>query len=168
MRDRLKSGVRVLPDGCWLWIRAIRGDDYPAVGFNGRQEGGHRVSYAVFNNGGVLPNLCVLHKCDRPLCVNPDHLFLGTVQDNMRDCARKGRKKGEYNANSKLRAADVRHIRYKYRTAGWGRMLAERARLAKRYGVADVTIQKVVRYELWPHLCGIRLVRKVKRGEYNP
>ena len=79
--------------GCFLWTSQYR-NGYPSVCVkrNGRwkSETASRVSYEI--NTGVHPGeMCVLHKCDNPPCVNPDHLFLGTHWDNCEDKARKGR-----------------------------------------------------------------------------
>lgn len=79
-------------DECWPWIaKAAHPFGY------GRMTAGrgvhlkaHRVSYTLAN-GEIPQGLGVLHKCDNPKCINPDHLFLGTQQDNMKDCISKGR-----------------------------------------------------------------------------
>ena len=73
----------------------------------------HRISY-MLNRGAIPSGLLVLHKCDNPPCVNPDHLFLGTHQDNATDRDSKGRMadmRGEKNPFSKLKDVDVCNIR---------------------------------------------------------
>lgn len=75
--------------GCWLWSE---GTDWAGYGYF-RHAGellAHRCSY-VLHSGPIPTGLHVLHKCDVPACVNPEHLFLGTHQDNMTDCKVKGR-----------------------------------------------------------------------------
>ncbi len=79
--------------GCWIWLgRAHKTHGYgifsqwPKLGY------AHRFSWTL-HYGEIPKGLCVLHKCDVPLCVNPNHLFLGTVKDNMLDMARKGRQR---------------------------------------------------------------------------
>lgn len=73
--------------GCWLWTagtRGSRGSNYASFHFLGKHESGHRVSWILFR--GAIPNgLMILHKCSVMLCVNPDHLYVGTAKDNMRD-----------------------------------------------------------------------------------
>src|SRR4029077_20972173 len=76
-------------DGCWLGTAAVAGKgDYGYFGFQGKIQRAHRVSW-ILTFGEIPDGLFVLHKCDTPLCVRPDHLFLGTQQDNVDDMARK-------------------------------------------------------------------------------
>lgn len=76
--------------GCWLWGGSVTGRDYGGV-YNGHKIVlAHRASYERFN-GPIPKGLNVCHKCDVPMCINPDHLFLGTQRDNLQDAARKGR-----------------------------------------------------------------------------
>lgn len=80
-------------DTCWLWTGA-RASGYGTIGaggYKGKMLSAHRVSYELAY-GKFDPKLYVLHKCDVKLCVNPEHLFLGTQQDNVDDMIAKGRK----------------------------------------------------------------------------
>ena len=80
-------------DGCWLWRGATNGS-YGFVTRFGRVMGAHRFAW-LDAIGPIPPDLWVLHHCDVPLCVRPDHLFLGTQSDNMLDASRK-RRLGQY------------------------------------------------------------------------
>ena len=87
--SRFWGRVTVAPDGCWIFGTRGR-DEYGTFTHRRRTAGAHRVSWEL--SFGTIPDgLFVLHACDVPACVNPDHLFLGTVTDNRRDCQSKGR-----------------------------------------------------------------------------
>ncbi len=80
---------------CWLWTGPVNSTGYGSVIFDGHKTGAHRASYEMAY-GPFDKRLCVLHQCDTPRCVRPDHLWLGTRGDNMRDCAAKGRNLTHY------------------------------------------------------------------------
>lgn len=78
---------------CWPWTSTINEKGYGRLGVNGRSANSvlaHRAAWAI-SNGRDPGALCVLHRCDNRRCVNPSHLFLGTVRDNWHDCIAKGR-----------------------------------------------------------------------------
>lgn len=77
------------PHSCWLWQGSVGGPGYPQLRFRGRTIAGHRLSYAIAN-GPIPEGLCVLHSCDNPRCVNPEHLHLGTRADNAREASERG------------------------------------------------------------------------------
>ena len=106
---------------------------------------GHRLSYAYHNNIKLedMKGLVVCHKCDNPSCVNPDHLFLGTVKDNAADARDKGRAfVGVLNGRAKLTKKDVLAILKDDRI---------HREIAKDYGVTRATIN-VKRGSTWKHL----------------
>ena len=77
--------------GCWNWTESTAPNGYGRMSYNGTTDYAHRLSWNA--HFGVIPDgLHVLHRCDNPTCVNPEHLFLGTHQDNMDDMMRKGRR----------------------------------------------------------------------------
>ena len=80
-------------DGCWEWTASRSGKGYGVffhLGFSGRRTSAHRFSWEL-HNGPVPAGLHVLHHCDNPSCVRPDHLWLGTQSDNSKDMWNKGR-----------------------------------------------------------------------------
>jgi len=89
--ERFEEKVEVIPDGCHVWMASLNSTGYGNFRFDGKMALAHRVSYMLYVNQ-IPNNLHVLHKCDNPCCVNPDHLFLGTQADNNNDCINKGRK----------------------------------------------------------------------------
>ena len=144
--DRFWAKVdRGRADDCWEWTASLDGKGYgqffPKTDASVRA---HRWSFA--DTYGPIPDtLCVCHKCDNPKCVNPNHLFLGTHADNMRDMRRKGRHPGpgfagESHPNVKLTDSQVREIRAGY-SGAWG----EQTRLAQEYGVHKTLISTIVR-----------------------
>lgn len=88
----LKSRVSVEKiSRCWIWSLAKDKDGYGVAHKGKKNIRAHRISYEAFI-GQIPEDMGVLHKCDNPSCCNPQHLFLGTNQDNMNDMVSKGRK----------------------------------------------------------------------------
>jgi len=86
--------IPVTESGCWIWEGSCSNTGYGSmqIGTNRKPkaENAHKLSW-IIHNGKVPEGMYVLHKCDVRACVNPDHLFLGTHQDNMKDMVNKGR-----------------------------------------------------------------------------
>ena len=101
--------------GCWLWLAAVNSKGYGCYPYEGATRLAHRICW-IYTYGAIPDGLCVLHKCDNPGCVNPEHLFLGTQGDNMRDMGRKGRSNtpvlhGENNGRCKVSFETICAIR---------------------------------------------------------
>lgn len=135
--------------GCWIWEPlANKGNEYghltigTRTGQTRKTISAHRYSYSLFV--GEIPNgMFVCHKCDDKRCVNPDHLFIGTRQDNVDDRERKKRNNhvvGEKVGNSKLKVKDVLYIRRSNET--------DRS-LAKKFGVSHTTIGRARNGTYW-------------------
>ncbi len=153
-----------ISDDCWIWTASKNNDGYGQFGLgNGNMRPAHRISW-VLKNGSIPNGMCVLHKCDNPPCVNPDHLFLGTIADNNHDRDSKGRHRpllgksngmyggkhaarGERQHLAKLTALEVLSIR-EILSKGGTSFLA----LSKRFGVSDVTISHIFKRKTWTHI----------------
>lgn len=132
-------------EGCWLWTGGKNADGYGIVCVASTREAAHRVSWKL-HNGPIPEGRHVLHHCDNPPCVRPDHLFLGDQVANVADMMAKGRglkSRGEQQANAKLTEQAVRDIR--------DSSLSQRA-LARKYGVKHKAIGCIKRRETWTHV----------------
>jgi len=141
MREVIESMSIPEPmSGCWLWLGSLNSWGYGRTAYSIRAA--HRLSYAA--SRGDARNMLVLHRCDTPCCVNPDHLFLGTQVDNMRDMADKGRSgtaRGECNRSSKLTWSAVNEIR--------SAQHPNISELARRFGVSRRAIRFALTGETW-------------------
>lgn len=107
----------------------------------------HRFSYEL-HYGDIPGNMCVLHRCDNRLCVRPDHLFLGTLKENVRDMMAKQRQsRGSNHYSAKLDEASVREIRKRRAESG----ISHRS-LAEEYGVSAPIITRIVNRKIWRHI----------------
>ena len=108
------------PDECWLWNGSKNRSGYGQINRNGKGIKAHRYAYMQANKCSIDRKTLVLHKCDNPSCVNPNHLFLGTQEDNMKDMKEKGRAdkakkvKGSSHYKTKLSENSVARIRMMY------------------------------------------------------
>lgn len=89
--DHLKTLVTVTSRGCWEWNHGRTSYGYGLGVLNGRRVMAHRMIWYLKDGVYPSPNDFICHRCDNPPCCNPDHLFIGTQTDNMRDCVDKGR-----------------------------------------------------------------------------
>lgn len=140
--------VPVTETGCWLWTSNLNGGGYGLLSFgtppSRKWRLAHRVAYEL-HRGQIPEGLDVLHKCDVPSCVNPDHLFVGTDKDNIQDCIRKGRwnRPGRRPGQKKLTDDQIRQIRSGGSTT----------RFAKEFGVCLSTIKRVKNGKSFKHIC---------------
>lgn len=144
--DRFFAKVDCSGEGCWLWLGAPdwRGG-YGHLRVGTRMVKAHRLAWTL-QHGEVPPGMSVLHRCDRPLCVRVDHLFLGTQADNMHDMKVKGRsskRPGTARVNAVLDDAKVLAIK---------ESSEPQTVLALRYGVSTSTIFSVIHGKRWTHV----------------
>jgi hypothetical protein len=128
-------------EGCWEWTGAKLRTGYGRITVStGKVCSAHHLSYE-FSCGPVPKGMCVLHICDNPACVRPDHLFLGTHNDNMKDMTAKERSGGRI-----LKREDAYAIL-------WHEVSGEpRQTLADEYGVTYQTVRNIAQRRTWPSL----------------
>lgn len=145
LTERIEAmSMPVTESGCWLWMGNVC-RDYGYIKVGGLNMRANRASYQAYK-GPIPHGLWVLHRCDVRICVNPDHLFLGTRKDNFDDMVRKGRRRvgeGERHASSKLKTDQVLAIR---------QSTLSDVGLAKIYGVRPWAITQIKRRLTWKHL----------------
>lgn len=139
-------------DGCWPWTGNRNEAGYGRFGVS-RERGevlAHRLSWEL-TYGAIPEGLFVCHRCDHPECVRPDHLFLGTHQDNMADTVTKGRgngrsEPGELHGRARLKNSDIPTIRLLYAQG------TSIAMIARQYHVGETTVRHVVLGETWAYI----------------
>jgi len=162
----MKPGIKAKPlverfwklvrktDACWLWAGNIGRDGYGRIRASKTELLlAHRLSWMI-HFVAIPEGMFVCHKCDNPKCVNPEHLFLGTPLDNMRDMIAKGRERhvnlyGSEHGMAKLNEEKVMDIRRTY--LKYSRDYGAPA-LAKKYGVTKTTIKNVANNKIWRHV----------------
>lgn len=136
---RFKSKYTVT-ESCWEWVANKNQRGYGIFSLNDKSVGAHRVSFLI-SKGEIPIGLCILHSCDNPSCVNPEHLFLGTHQDNMDDRSAKGRvPKEDKHPNAKLTTEQVLKIRHDGRYAKL---------IAHEYGISKDQVNKIRTFRSW-------------------
>lgn len=146
LKERFLAKVSTEPNtGCWLWQGFVNPGGYGVISMPGKKSrSAHRIAWNLYR--GEIPNgLMVCHRCDVRACVNPEHLFLGTVAENAEDMKRKGRSRaGERNSRARLTAEQVRSIRSLL--AGGKISLRE---LAQRFQVSYATVSAIKTGRIW-------------------
>lgn len=136
--------------GCWVWTAGRTEDGYGEFRAGGRRVLAHRHAYTT-HVGPILDDLYVLHHCDNPPCVNPDHLYLGTQFDNMQDMIARSRMpstRGERNGRALLTEEQVQLIRSLHAPGQPG----SRKRMAERFGVSESTVDAILQGRNWRHV----------------
>lgn len=142
---------------CWIWQGTVLADGYGQYGL-GVERRAHRISY-LLTHGDIPEGMHVLHHCDVPLCVRPDHLYAGTERDNAKDRESRGRASdarlrnlrpgngpGMETPNAKLTTEQVAEIRRLYQSNPGRRPTPySQAEIARRYGVSQQQVSKILR-----------------------
>jgi hypothetical protein len=153
-KNRILNTCEIDKNGCWIWKgyllgpKKIYGLTTLAIDGPRKKFLSHRASYIIWN-GKIPKNLQVLHCCDVPLCCNPEHLHLGTAQNNMDEMKERGRERkvfGVKNHKSKLNEDEVKEIRILY---DQGKTLRQ---LQEIFGVKYNTIHYVTSRKTWKHI----------------
>jgi predicted XRE-type DNA-binding protein len=144
--ERFHQKYKIDASGCWLWIGGTRpnskGVQYPRHWSDDQKSiGAHRFSFELVH-GAIPKSMYVCHKCDTPLCVNPDHLFIGTHHDNMRDMVQKKRSFTGRGENKKGRAKLTDQQANQIR-----KMEISQSKIAAMFGVSQTTIGRIKRQE---------------------
>lgn len=147
LSERLALHSEACASGCLLWTAKINADGYGRLKWNGRHRAAHRLAYEIAY-GPIPKGLAVCHRCDVRNCIEPEHLFVGTHTDNMRDMMAKGRHKrpdsrGEKHGNARLTAADVLAIREDKRRV---------REIARHYKIDSGAISRIRSGERWGHV----------------
>ncbi len=157
-KEKLLSNIEIveglLETPCWIWAGRRNIDGYGIIHVGNGKGATHRVSWEL-HNGPIPDNLCILHKCDNPPCINPDHLWIGTHRDNIEDCIAKGRRgtcanggqKGENNPSAKLNEEQVAQIKF---------LLEEgqltQAEIGGMFGVSRDAVNNIKLGRKWAHV----------------
>lgn len=147
VRDRLFRCMKINEDtGCWEWQKGLFSTGYGQMSVKGRNRGAHVVAYEIFN-GEIPEGMLVCHKCDNPICINPEHLFLGTNKDNMEDMVNKGRSAVANNGHVKMTEDQVRELLKMYKTGRYSRK-----ELADYFLISINTVSSIINGVSWKHI----------------
>lgn len=148
--DRVYSHVIEL-NGCQVFTGSKDSCGYGRINRDGRLVRIHRAVWEK-NNGEIPSGLVVCHSCDVRACINPEHLFIGTQAENIRDMDKKGRRKilvGSQQGSSKLREQDIPNIRSRLNSGDSCELIC------KDYGVSPGLIRHIKKDRIWRHISEI-------------
>lgn len=142
--DKINSLLHPVYGRCWQWTGSLLDNRYGSMSRGGKTISSHRFSYEYFI-GEIPVGLNVLHKCDNKVCVNPEHLFLGTYADNTEDMMKKGRDctRNIIRKNQKLTIDNVKEIKNKFNIG------FSNNRISKEYSVSERHINNIRKGNTW-------------------
>lgn len=150
LHERFKRAGYILTEsGCHEWPNSKNSRGYGTLGgdLNGPTLAAHRVAWEIAH-GPIPPGMGVRHICDNPPCINPEHLLLGTHQDNMDDrTARERQVRGTRSSKAKLTEDQVRQMRALYATGA-----VRKVDLAAQFGIGFSTVRQVLNRQTWRHV----------------
>ena len=144
-RRRFNERYVVVSSGCWEWTAPLIEEGYGQMSYFGITEKAHRVSW-ILHVSSIPKGMCIIHKCNNRKCVNPDHLYIGTVSDNVQDAIKSGSFSGRGHGIKKLTKLDVLYIRdmLALGTPHW--------LIAKQYNVSRTAISGISTGKTWSHV----------------
>lgn len=153
-KKRLQNTIELNENGCWIWKgykcepKKLYGLTSVAIDGKKRKILAHRLSYLLWN-GNIPKGLFVLHSCDTPLCINPEHLHLGTAKKNSDEMKERGREKkatGRSNSSTKLCENIVCEIRSLYKKGMTQRQISE------KYKICSSNVNSIIHYRTWKYV----------------
>jgi len=154
LTERLYSKC-IKTNNCWIWTGATSSGYGTIRDENQKNDGAHRISWRLHNNQEIPTGMVIMHKCDNKLCINPDHLELGTVKNNIQDMINKNRRNpknhieklknesGSLNRNAKLTNEQVIEIRKLYNS---GKRQFE---IANDFGISKALVWTIIHNKSW-------------------
>lgn len=142
----VKDRIRITDSGCWEWTGTLWAQGYArSICISAQTKGrGHRLTFELYKEPIIDGNV-ICHRCDNVLCVNPDHLFQGTTQDNLTDMVNKGRSsRGETHPKAILTLDMVKMIKERRKDGA--------IKIARELGVGDCCVRDVIKGRSWKHV----------------
>ena len=141
-----KVDINLNNNSCWEWTACHNLKRYGLFYFSNKMYSAHRIAYMI-ERGNIPEEMFVCHRCDNPTCVNPNHLFIGTYLDNVRDRDIKNRNaKGSKQSKAKLTEEVIPVIRELLREG------FSQQNIAYKYGVSQVQISLIKSGKIWKHV----------------